>query len=254
MAIDEAIVAAVASGSEPATLRFYAWSRPTLSLGYFQNAADASNASSGLVDIVRRSTGGGAIMHHHELTYSLSMPLSDTGLGAREGLYRCVHRCVVETLKTWGIAAASYRDTIAFLRVKSPTVGSSPSVAVVDGLRPAARTSDESFLCFQRRTDEDLICGGYKILGSAQRRVRGGVLQHGSLLLRASSHADVLPGIFELAAVNLNGRDFANALAERIGEAMAITWEGGELSDAELSASHTIRTDRYAAAEWTRRR
>lgn len=254
MAIDEAIVAAVASGSVPATLRFYAWSRPTLSLGYFQNAADAGNEFGGAVDIVRRSTGGGAIMHHHELTYSLSLPLADAGPGAREGVYRSVHRCVIETLEARGITSASFRDTVAPLRVKAPAVCLLPTINDADGLRPAGRTPDESFLCFQRRTDEDLICGGYKILGSAQRRVRGGVLQHGSLLLRTSSHADVLPGIFELADVDLDVRDLTTALAERIGEAMSITWHCGELSDAELATSHTIRADRYAAAEWTRRR
>lgn len=253
MAIDEAIVAAVASGSVPPTLRFYAWSRPTLSLGYFQKAEDASSVSGSHVDIVRRSTGGGAILHHHELTYSLSLPLADAGPGAREGVYRSIHRCVIDTLKTWGVAAATYRDTMVRHRVKTQAMPG-PPIVQPDGLRPAGRTSDESFLCFQRRTDEDLICAGYKILGSAQRRVRGGILQHGSLLLRASSHADVLPGIFELTAADLDVRDFANALAERMGASMAIGWNCGELSSDELAASHTICADRYAASEWTRRR
>lgn len=254
MAIDEAIVGAVAGGTEPSTLRFYAWSRPTLSLGYFQNAGDVSNGSGGAVDVVRRSTGGGAIMHHHELTYSLSLPLAGERPGARECVYRNVHRCVVDTLKAWGVASAAYRDTIVSRNETAPAGRQALPATGPEGLRPAATTSAESFLCFQRRTGEDLICGGYKILGSAQRRVRGGVLQHGSLLLRASSHADVLPGIFELAAVDVDACEFAKSLAKRIGDAMSMTWRCGELSDSELAASQTIRASRYAAAEWTRRR
>ena len=74
MAVDEAILLSAADRGE-ATLRLYQWSRPTLSLGYFQKAADRSvHAASLDWEWVRRSTGGGAIMHHHEATYSLAVP------------------------------------------------------------------------------------------------------------------------------------------------------------------------------------
>ncbi len=254
MAIDEAIVAAVAEGTVPATLRFYAWSRPTLSLGYFQTVAGAGEWSGKPIDLVRRSTGGGAIMHHHELTYSLALPVTDMGPGARGCVYRTVHECVIATLKQMGVAAATYRDTVGVSSGCTPAERSAAPTVAPEGLRPAAKNSDESFLCFQRRTSEDLICGGYKILGSAQRRVRGGVLQHGSLLLRVSPHADVLPGANDLSAVDMNATAIAPTIASRIGDAMSISWQCGELHDAELDASRTICTDRYAAAQWTRRR
>lgn len=253
MAIDEAIVASVATvpvgavpvGAVPvpATLRFYGWSRPTLSLGYFQSIADASAWSHQPVDLVRRHSGGGAIMHDHELTYSLSLPLTQTGPGARESVYRTVHQCIIESLRERGVIATTHRDrpsaTAASVQVQ-PT-----------GLRV---NQDEPFLCFQRRTDEDLICGGYKILGSAQRRVRGGVLQHGSLLLQTSRHAEVLPGVNELSAVSIDPSDIAEGIAKRIATAMSIDWQFGVLTDQELAASERIRDERYASDHWTQRR
>jgi lipoate-protein ligase A len=242
MSIDEAIVAAVAAGQVSATLRFYGWSRPTLSLGYFQSVADASAWFDLPIDLVRRHSGGGAIMHDHELTYSLSLPLSETEPGARESVYRTVHQCIIDALHELNVIATSYRHfkpTVAALQNK-PT-----------GLRA---NKDEPFLCFQRRTDEDLICGGYKILGSAQRRVRGGVLQHGSLLLRTSSYADALPGINELSSLNISAHDVSRLIAKRISVAMSHEWQSGSLNDEEWMASDRIRAERYANALWTNRR
>ncbi len=242
MSIDEAIVAAVAAGQVPATLRFYGWSRPTLSLGYFQSVADASAWLDLPIDLVRRHSGGGAIMHDHELTYSLSLPLSETEPGARESVYRTVHQCIIAALHERGVIATSYRDvkpTHEILPVKPAELRGSKS---------------EPFLCFQRRTDEDLICGGYKILGSAQRRVRGGVLQHGSLLLRTSSYADVVPGIAELSTLDISACEVSDLIAKQISLAMPYDWQCGSLNDEELKASDHIRAERYANAHWTERR
>ncbi|WP_236624766.1 biotin/lipoate A/B protein ligase family protein [Rhodopirellula sp. SWK7] len=266
MAIDEAIAEAVALKDVAPTLRFYGWSRPTLSLGYFQSLNDATPWSDrtgdvaseadgtlsgivddGRVDIVRRSTGGGAILHHFELTYSLSLPLNDTGPGARECVYQTVHQCVIESLADVGVAAMPYRDTAAAAEKLSRD-------AVSDSNTGLRSKRDEPFLCFQRRTDEDLICGGYKIAGSAQRRVRGGVLQHGSLLLRVSRHAPSLPGINELSSVAIEPHEIEASIAAKVGTAMGIDWQSGNLTDSELDASERIRQQRYAAAEWTGRR
>ncbi len=254
MAIDEAVASAVAEQSVPPTLRFYGWSRPTLSLGYFQSIGDAGPWSESDIDLVRRSTGGGAIMHHHELTYSLSLPLTDSQPGAREGMYRGVHSCVIASLREMNVASFAYRDTIkaSFGSVDVSRL-LAPELAPA-GLRPSAIGRNEPFLCFERRTDEDLICGGYKILGSAQRRVRGGVVQHGSLLLSVSPHTSVLPGIVDLTAVNVKAGPLSQLISDRIGEAMSIRWQSGELSDAEREASTRSRADRYADAKWTRRR
>jgi len=246
MAIDEAIAEAVAETTSPATLRFYYWTRPTLSLGYFQSFADAAVWDPEHVDVVRRSTGGGAIMHHHELTYSLTLPSSDNDLGARQSAYRGLHDCIRETLAAVGVKTTPFRET----------------VGAVAGRTDAAKTQskglagkrNEPFLCFQRRTDEDLICGGYKILGSAQRRVRGGILQHGSLLLRTSTHADPLPGILELTDTRLDPAEIASEMVARIGRSMSIDFRPGELSGNEHCASELIANQRYASETWTHRR
>ncbi|EMI55395.1 lipoate--protein ligase family protein [Rhodopirellula sallentina] len=261
MAIDEAIVQSVAKHDVAPTLRFYGWSRPTLSLGYFQTLADAEvwsgqDADRKYVDIVRRSTGGGAILHHFELTYSLSLPLSDTGPGARECVYQGVHRSVVESLAKCGVASAAFRETASLVEPADSAPEAAEKQEPDDrstraGLRSAG---NEPFLCFERRTDEDLICGGYKILGSAQRRVRGGVLQHGSLLLRVSPHAPSLPGVLELSGAAMPPRAIAELIAAKVGEVMGMQWQAGEITDAEQDAAEQIRASRYAAAEWTGRR
>lgn len=246
MAIDEAIADAVSQGNVAPTLRFYGWSRPTLSLGYFQPIAGAAAWSNDTVDVVRRSTGGGAILHHRELTYSLTLPLSDTSPGARESVYRGVHRCFQDVLATLGISTAPYREIAG-------TEGNRPPPPAAIGKRRVSKSPDP-FLCFQRRTEEDLICHGYKILGSAQRRVRGGVLQHGSLLLQSSSFADCLPGINELTGQNLTAEKLTEALASCLGETLAIDWQTAGLTEEEQRSSQRICNTRYAADRWTQRR
>ncbi len=190
-------------------------------------------------------------MHHHELTYSLSLPVIETGPGARESVYREVHACVVGALRDFGVVSTAYRDTALANLQRQDSAGTRPAAM---GLRADEKTAHEPFLCFQRRTDEDLICSGYKIMGSAQRRVRGGVLQHGSLLMRASAHANVLPGVTNLAAVEIDAGLISRLIADRVGRALSIDWEAGDLSDSELTTSERIRAERYAADAWTRRR
>jgi len=251
MSIDEAISLAVASGEQQPTLRFYGWKKPTLSLGYFQKLDESqrflasrqqSPVDNHAIEIVRRSTGGGAIIHDHEWTYSLSLPLADNGPGPRETVYQSVHQIIRDTLARSSVMARPFHQF-------DQTVAGSKERA--GGLRTK---TDEAFLCFQRRTREDLICNGYKILGSAQRRVRGGILQHGSLLLSVSRWADVLPGIRELTNVDVNIQKFSTEIADCLGRELEIEFAPGVLTDAEIESSDRIQGTRYAADEWTRRR
>lgn len=177
MAVDAAILESI-QPDDPPTLRFYRWSKPTLSLGYFQASDDRSrHASSQGIDWLRRSTGGGAIVHDRELTYSLVLPQAEGSHGADHSIYDTVHQAVINALQTIGIKATR------------------------SGSMSKAFDPIEPFLCFQRRTDQDLIVSGYKVLGSAQRRGAKGILQHGSLLICASQAAPELPGL-----LNLDGR------------------------------------------------
>lgn len=234
MAVDQAIAESTSNQSQagrqpPPTLRWYTWNEPTLSLGYFQSAQDASPRFDDLA-CVRRSTGGGAILHHHELTYSLTLPCGPGEHGARADLYQNVHAAVASELTNRGVPARPFRLN----------------------KRPPER--EDRFLCFQRRTDEDLIMCGYKILGSAQRRSKRAILQHGSLLLRASEHATELPGIFDLTSLDLSLETLANCLTKRIAAALGIRFDGGELSPEETRNVRRIEQERFATDTWWSRR
>ena len=182
MEIDEKLLTGAAPDS-PVVLRIYQWKEPTLSLGHFQSVQDRDEVPA-LRDVacVRRKTGGGAILHDHELTYSLIIPArSAAEKGHNEKLYRSVHIAIAEGLQTLGWDA-----------VLSETCTCST----------ATNPKQEPFLCFLRRSPVDLIVGQYKILGSAQRRTKRGLLQHGSLLLRASTLTPSLQGLLDLPNSN----------------------------------------------------
>lgn len=197
-----------AASHDRAFLRLYEWSAPTLTLGYFQKSADRrEHRESSSLDCVRRATGGGAIVHHHDWTYSLALPpkLLDSKLGAAQHVYDCIHDTVVEWLTNRNFAARKWSE-------------------------PTCRAESCSFLCFERRSLGDVIIGESKVMGSAQRRYKGALLQHGSLLLKQSQHAPSLLGLEELlteseANDSSSGSglgdfseeaasDFANAVAE----------------------------------------
>ena len=164
MAVDEMLLEAVAKSGEP-TLRFYQWSEPTLSLGYFQAVADrALHEASVACPVVRRSTGGGAIVHDVELTYSIALPLVARWSAVATSVYDLFHQTLVLALANFGITATLCETTL------HPLAG-------------------EPFLCFERRAKGDVLVGTHKIAGSAQRRKQGAMLQHGSILLEKSAFA-----------------------------------------------------------------
>lgn len=236
MAVDQALLEEVDAGG-PATLRFYAWNRPTLSLGYFQRAEERrEHAESGSAALVRRATGGGAILHDAELTYSLCIPIRDRASAQIRSLYESMHRSIIAALADFGI----------------------PAVRFADSADPQPR-GPESFLCFQRRSDEDLMLAGYKIAGSAQRRAAAAVLQHGSVLLSASPLVPQLPGIFQLTSTSLGSvssafESLASRIAYHAGLALAAQWNAATLSSAGRQRAAEIVEQRFAADSWTLRR
>ena len=154
MALDaELLEASVAHGD--LYFRTYAWSRPTLSLGYFQKLADVA-ADSSRVDVVARFTGGGAILHDRELTFSIAVPPEHplAKLDVNDS-YLELTRPLLFWLRGLGLAA-SFR-----------------------GECPASKPAN----CFAGAACPDIVVNGKKIFGSAQRRKNGAILQHGSLLL-----------------------------------------------------------------------
>jgi lipoate-protein ligase A len=156
MARDLELLDEVASGAPPA-LRLYRWSPPAVSLGHFQREDDVDvDACARLgVELVRRPTGGKAILHGADLTYAVAMPRPPGQAGSVDGVH--------------GTIAAALIDGLARLGVRA-------SVARHDGRAPGPA-------CFTSAQGADLRVGERKLCGSAQVRARGAVLQHGSILL-----------------------------------------------------------------------
>ena len=185
----------------PIVVRIYRWSTPTLSLGHFQSIEQLSEAedtqshpSLRILPWVKRRTGGGAILHDREWTYSVTVPQAvklggvdgQVGgeKGASQGLYQAVHRSIADGLRELGLNAEFSQECTCPVQGKKDRSS-----------REKVGGSEEGFLCFNRRSPLDLVVGGSKILGSAQRRGSGGILQHGSLLMKASDHYPAIRGI-----------------------------------------------------------
>jgi len=189
MAVDEALLESVVAGGPP-TARFYRWDRATLSLGYFQARRSAPPGRFAQLPIVRRLTGGGAIVHDRELTYSCTLPASHPLALDPHRLYTEVHKKVIARLSDFAFVAA------------------------LRGAREV--THQHEFLCFARRDDFDVVMGDFKVLGSAQRRRKGAVLQHGSLILRRSEWAGEFPGVFDCAGRDVPASELIETLADSI--------------------------------------
>jgi lipoate-protein ligase A len=161
MAIDQAIMEAVAEGRVPPTLRFFAWQPPSLSLGYTQPIADVNRvqlAARGW-DLVRRMTGGRAILHTDELTYSVAVRADDPIVaGDIVESYRRLSQALVAGLRRLGADPQADRREDGHPMTKGP-------------------------VCFEIPSHYEITVDGKKLIGSAQVRKFGAVLQHGSLPL-----------------------------------------------------------------------
>ncbi len=209
MALDKVLLA----GSGPPTLRFFTWSPPGISLGWFQRDAGELEAlrRHGL-PLVRRQTGGGAIVHAHELTWSLSAPAEHPlAQLSRPDSYTRVNSAFIAVLHELGVNAAE--------RGSATHAGKSP------------------LLCFDRATDIDIVVQGRKLMGSAQRRTRTRMLHHGSLILRRHP---LMPGtaavedvVQECPTPEALAQRFAAALESALGPLVPATFSADELAEAE---------------------
>jgi lipoate-protein ligase A len=233
MALDEALLDTVSAGEATAYLRTYGWTVPTLSLGYFQRHAQyRDDPRWQSVAVVRRLTGGGAIWHHHEVTYALVVPAGFPQARPNTALYWAVHAAIAETLASAGLLAHRRGDAA-----------------------PHVTTGDERpFLCFADRDSEDLIVQGFKVDGSAQRRSRGAILQHGSLLLAWSPRVPELPGLRELAGAPAGPEFWSGRLVGPIVAALGLNTEAATVSDELRARASTLATNTYQALGWTQAR
>ena len=162
MAVDEVLLDGIAAGSAPPTLRFYTWTPACLSLGYFQpfSVVNVEGCRGLGIDIVRRPTGGRAILHDRELTYSVALPASVLGHDA-------------------GILP-SYRRLSLALQAGLARLGIEVSLAPES---EAPSRAGQGPVCFDRPSAHEILLRGRKVVGSAQVRRAGALLQHGSIVI-----------------------------------------------------------------------
>jgi len=221
MVADEALLDR-AVGGHPG-VRFYTWSEPTLSLGYFQHSADRLTVS-GLAGLpfVRRLTGGGAIVHHHELTYALALPVTPPWRGGADWVCR-MHDI--------------FRAALAEFGVSSTLLGC------------GQEQGRGRFLCFEHLTPGDVVIGEAKVTGSARRKRGAAVLQHGSILLAASPFAPHLPGVRDLYDVHFTPNDLAAAVARHFSQST-----GGTFHEEVMDSLLPPDNNRYRDPAWNERR
>jgi lipoate-protein ligase A len=251
MAVDEAILSAVIEGASPPTLRFFAWSPPCLSLGRNQPLADVDRQAcrAAGVDLVRRPTGGRAILHTDELTYSVALLQTDPrAAGDILTSYCCLSEGLLAGLRRLGLEAAQ-------------TAG--------NGKAP----SDPSAVCFEVPSSYEITVGARKLVGSAQWRMRGGLLQHGTLPLQGDIGRILAYLAFSEAerqaqqrALHVRATTLENALARQVpfaeaaqamadgfAQALNVTLVPGALTPHEHALAAELRHERYGSEAWSAR-
>jgi lipoyl(octanoyl) transferase len=233
MALDEALLETAVERGE-CTVRLYRWREATVSLGYFQPAnGAAANPELAALPMVRRLTGGGAILHHHEWTYSCSVPAGHPLAESPTQIYDRVHEKIVAALAEQAIEATLRGEALA--------------------------GREGTFLCFGRGDPRDIVHCGHKILGSAQRRRRGAVLQHGSLLVRRSEHASQFPGLIDLlpgkcAAAEAINTEFITEFIINLGASIGSLFGSiAEYSDYQAAVEARVETlvPKYERLTWS---
>jgi lipoate-protein ligase A len=250
MAIEEAILTAVAEGRSLPTLRFFAWEPPCLSIGYNQammDEVDITRCQQAGVDGVRRPTGGRAILHTDELTYSIVAPQDEPRVA--------------------GGVVESYRRLSAGLVRGLRFLG----VDVVQAEAGHGQDADVSAACFDAPSAYEVTAGGKKLVGSAQVRRKGAVLQHGTLPLQgditriccylvvpSEERREELRWELRVRATSLELvvpiAQVVEALVRGFSEALNLYLEPGELSEHELALVQQFRWEKYTAEAWNFRK
>ena len=252
MATDEALHARFSPGRDRPILRLYAWSPPCLSLGYAQRVAEVDRDACvrAGVDLVRRPSGGRAVLHDRELTYAVIAADDDPIVG--------------------GSISQSYRAIAAGLLAGLRAVGVDPELAPGNPAGDAA--ARRSGACFAAATRHEVLWQGRKLVGSAQLRRGGVLLQHGSILLDRSGIglatllsaprpetlarrlASASATVAEATGVSLEPPVAAERFATGFAAALGLALDPDDLSAVERAAAAEALTQRYATTTWTERR
>lgn len=253
MAIDEAIYLSCRPGKVPPTLRLYGWQPPAVSLGYFQkieSAVDVDECRRRGIDVVRRLSGGRAVLHHHELTYAVIAPDNAHPFSPRVlQTYMTIGSCLLNVLKDLGLNAQW--------------------VALRDKRRGAALPRHETASCFSAPSWYEITVGGKKICGSAQKRGNGVFLQHGSILI--DHDPDVLAALLiskkgkdaflrevDESTTSLNRHvtvavdvyDLGEKVLSSFQNTLGVTFSRGSLSESESNLKDMLLREKYQTADW----
>ena len=228
MAVDTALLEL----AEQPTLRIYSWQPHAVSLGYFQSIADFEDLSEH-TPVVRRTTGGGAIHHGDELTFSLALSSSHLP-GSIANSYVLLHDAIVRALTTIGVTSSrANSDKIATARPKSRW-------------------------CFQDPVRDDLITKSGKLLGSAQRRTNAAsprILHHGSLVINRPSHTPFVAALADQIAVTDTVRKrLQSELITEFAQALQLQFYFGKLTSKEHDAANRICVEQFQCPDFLRRR
>jgi len=232
MAVDEALLISSERGEGPPTIRFYEWSVPTISIGYRQKYDNFQDA---VTPVVRRISGGRAVLHNAELTYSIvcdnQNPLFAGGI---YGTYALISRAIKSALQD-----LAYNATLA-PRERSLTDG----------------PKRES--CFSSSSGYEILISGKKVAGSAQRRYKRSFLQHGSILCDIDSK--MVRAVFgeraldSMAWLNLfkevGSGDLRDACIKRVEKTLGVRLRRGGLTDGEESLRDRLVYDKYSRDTW----
>lgn len=256
MAVDEAMLLALQQGRAPATLRIYAWRPPCLSIGCFQPAAeiDVEACAAQGADWVRRVTGGRAILHDREVTYSVVARQDDARVaGDVMESYRRISLGLLAGLELLGVPAQMAPFGLGIVPNHGP--------------KPAA--------CFAAPSQHEILVDGRKIIGSAQRRQSNVLLQHGSLLqeidvaqllsLLRLPNAEARQALadqvrresitlHEILGHSVPHAQAAQALAQGYAQALDIDLAPGQLTPWELEEAARLRREKYTAHDWRYRK
>ena len=241
MSVDQMLLRNADQAGE-AFVRFYGWQTPVLSLGYFQPIAERqSHAASLDCPVVRRASGGGAIVHDQEITFSIALPSANRWSKKNNELYRTIHGGIVNFLRSHGINAAEYEKHV------NDSGGENGQTVHSDN-------SERAFLCFERRTDGDIVVDGHKVGGSAQRRSRKAILQHTSLLLRASRAAPELLGIEDVSGVHLSVDSVRKGITRELEKVLLVAFEPAQYSLAQKKMAEEISKETFGNVAWQQKK
>lgn len=238
MARDMAILEMVSAGEAPSTLRLYGWNPPCLTIGKHQrlDAVDLDFCRAEGIDVVRRPTGGRALLHHLELTYSVIAPLGTPPLPtALQDAYRLICGGLVNTCRSLGIDA-ELTGTEVNLRLPNPT---------------------STIPCFKAPAEGEVVVAGRKIIGSAMRAHAGCILQHGAILLdwdgrpQAGAMGLADDSLLRSSVTTLTaelGRcvsrtEVESTIVDSIAQGLSVTMTDGRLGSGEIDRERALIPD-----------